>query len=587
MTSQKRRAELLGKALDILIDEPEGLPATKVFERISHSNGLSQEELSARPSHSRRLFEELIWLGTIAPSKAGWLQNDPECWRFTESGKRAYQSCTSPEAFSNRAANRSPQGWMSVHFPETYSVITKTADRLLVESKFLRRIGPRELLVRAFGRTQSWEEVLPLQTPQHYVIPATLSDTNHLLEHLNSTGADFFQGGHAIYLSPSALKKSAFSVIAWNYPDDAGLKIVSTPGGISEGGYVREGYGNGRGESILHKKMVYDHRRLTLVANLMFSHGLGPRLYDLVEIQAGDSRWVGYVVEHIEGHTPSMTECAHGVAQMRALEDSGLILNNMAEGWNEEDFRCPTCNGNAIVDEAGEFHYVDFQNFVLTGYEDYLRDVAVEATEKSHFGETSLLRGGRAYLYQSVPGVNLPAKRSPERRIKVLSELIKSSGVSLEGRLVLDVGCNIGGMMAQYLKLGARWCHGWDRDYVTPHTERLLLALGCTRFSMTGGDIDKEKDLKADLPSFLRPSLDGCAISYLAVRGHLGWLKALGTVPWSFLIYEGHEADSKVAFEKHMNELRNLTDFKVAAATTYADGDSDERIVAILVRTRD
>jgi len=58
----------------------------------------------------------------------------------------------------------------------------------------------------------------------------------------------------------------------------------------------------------------------------------------------------------------------------------------------------------------------------------------------------------------------------------------------------------------------------------------------------------------------------------------------LGKIPWSFLIYEAHEGESRTVFDKHMEELCELVGVRVAAATTYTDGDSDERLVAILVR---
>lgn len=585
MISRKRRAQLLEEALHILIEHPQGLPAPVLLGRIEDSAALSEEELSPHPTRPLRRFEELVWLGTIAPAKAGWLQNHPECWMLTDEGKRAYQNSANTEDFIARAAARSSRGWVSVHFPQAYSFITKSADRLLIETRLLRRVGPRELLARTFGFTPSWEEVLPVQTPRRYVVSGiTWKDSADLINYLNSTGANFAQGGHAIYLPPETLKKTEFRVVANNYPPNAGLKIVMNPGGIGDSGYLRNGYGNGRGQSRLQKNLIYDHPRLTLVANLLFSHGVGPRLYDLIELECSGALWVGYVIEDVSGRTPSPSECSTGVAQLRALEEAGLILNNMPDGWEDEDFQCPSCNGNALVDGAGRFHYVDFQNFILTGYETALRKVALEATEKSHFGETTMWRGGRRYLYQSVPGVALPAKRNPEQRMKVVVELMKAAGVSIEGRLVLDVGCNIGGMMAQYLKLGARWCHGWDRDFLTPHTEKLLLALGCTRFTTTGGDIDQNKDLEADLPPFLRSSLDGCVISFLAVRGHLGWLKALGRIPWSFLIYEAHEGESRPDFDRHIKELCSLVGVRIAAATTYMDGDSDERLVAILMR---
>jgi hypothetical protein len=169
--------------------------------------------------------------------------------------------------------------------------------------------------------------------------------------------------------------------------------------------------------------------------------------------------------------------------------------------------------------------------------------------------------------------------------MKTLSRLFQEAGVSVAERVVLDVGCNIGMMMSEYLKLGAKWCHGWDRPLTTPHTERLLLALGCTRFSTTGTDITTSRVLADDLPKHAAASLEGCVISYLAVRGHLNWLDSLKQIPWSFMIYEGHEGETFKDFQGYLEELRNLTNFELGPTTTYIDGDSEERTVAILLKT--
>jgi hypothetical protein len=139
-------------------------------------------------------------------------------------------------------------------------------------------------------------------------------------------------------------------------------------------------------------------------------------------------------------------------------------------------------------------------------------------------------------------------------------------------------------MMALYLKMGARWAHGWDRKNVAPHTEKLLLALGCTRFSTTGTDITESYDLTKDIPSFLASRLEGCVISYLAVRFHLGWLKALERIPWSFLIYEGHEGETREDFESYIKDFKQMVPVDVAAVEEYLDGDSDVRTIAILRR---
>ena len=66
-------------------------------------------------------------------------------------------------------------------------------------------------------------------------------------------------------------------------------------------------------------------------------------------------------------------------------------------------------------------------------------------------------------------------------------------------------------------------------------------------------------------------------ISYLAVHGHLDWLDSLKLIPWSFMIYEGHEGESSSEFESCMAELRSMTSFELGPTSTYVDGDSEER----------
>jgi hypothetical protein len=161
---------------------------------------------------------------------------------------------------------------------------------------------------------------------------------------------------------------------------------------------------------------------------------------------------------------------------------------------------------------------------------------------------------------------------------------LRQCGLSLRDRLVLDVGCNLGMMIGVYLRLGAGWCHGWDRKNVTPHTESLLLGIGCTRFSLTGRDITSDIDLVSDLPAHLHSRLNGCVISYLSISGHIGWLQALSQINWSMLILEGHENENLDAFDNNIRQLRAKTAFRVAMTSSIKDGDSAARHFAILTR---
>jgi hypothetical protein len=563
---------LVRKVFALLMEHPEGLPIRAILDHIGETDDLSEKQTDR--------FEEVM-RGCVAPIKAGWLEAGRHHLTVSEQGKDAFARYEDPAEFLQEAGRRSAKGWLSVNFPKQYYRAGKFKDQLVAEVRAARRIGISGLMGMALGNAAPWEQILPIQKARVVEIDElSFEGVEALLSYLQSNDLKFNEGGHAVYLTPAAFQSSVFAKVASQYPPDAGLKIVKGQGGIDETGYINEPT---KGDSRIHLKLVHSHRHLTLVSNLLNAKGVGPRLYDLIEMEGNDCRWTAYVIQHVSGPVPSVEECERGLDKLRALEAEGLLKVLLPEGFNDEEFDCPSCSDNAFTNEDGHFQYIDFQNFVLTNYESYLRTVALDATDASHFGDGSVLRGGK-YLYQSVPGLTLPSKRSIDQRMQVFREALTAAGVAVENRLVLDVGCNIGMMMGQYLKLGARWCHGWDRKHLVPHTEKLLLALGCTRFSTTGTDISASQPLQENVPDFLKKYLDGCVVSYLAVRGHLGWLDELATLPWKFMIYEGHEGETQEDFEEYLKEFSARTSFRVGHLTSYVDGDSDERTLAILVR---
>lgn len=432
-----------------------------------------------------------------------------------------------------------------------------------VEYKVLRQIGVRSLLNGSLWRRASWKELLPLQTPRR------LSFGRLNLDELEGVSP----GCQAVYLPPE-IAASVFPGFRDHYPTDAGVKIVREPGDVATSHYV-----SNPGHSKINRQLTGDHGRLSLVANLLHLSGLGPRLYDLVELDCDGTVRTAYVVRHVDGREPTVDECRKGLSSLRSLDAQGVVKVTLPDGWDHLDFQSPKCNGNALIDLEGRFHYVDFQNFVIMDYQPFLNQTAQKAVDGTHFGATSLLRGGKT-LYQSIPGVNLPAQRSVEDRYSVLAKLMNDASLSVKDRLVLDIGCNVGMMMAEYLKAGASWCHGWDLARVTEHTERMLLALGCTRFSLTGCDIDRARKIENDIPR----SLDGCVISYLAIRKHVGWLDSLAVIPWSFLIYEGHQQEGPAQMDRDLADFRQMVQFNIVVTGSYKDGVSDERFVAVLQR---
>lgn len=407
------------------------------------------------------------------------------------------------------------------------------------------------------GRTD-WRQILPMQPVRQFSLEEFSCEvTRDWPDSLRSSVPGCVEGKRFLYWPPSAFKVSPFAVLSQHYPPDAGLKLARRP----------------KPEDGLDEK-------LSLVANTLFLHGLGPRLYDTLEFTAEGRSWRAYVVAHVTGRKASEVEVQAGSNRLSGLLQQGLLratddaISHLSSKPN------PIENDHAVMGETAGFQYLAFHHFQLLDYAAFLQQLALQAVQGTHFGMRD--RKGRQYLYQAVPGVRLPAKRNVAARTRLMRELLKTAGVSLKDRLVLDVGCNAGMMMAEYNQLGAGWCHGWDRSQVTPHAERLLLALGCTRTSATAADLTGSHPLDQDLPSFLQPALRGCAISYLAIQQHVGWLDALTRIPWAVLIYEGRKTDNEQRVRQCLEELHRMVPFQ--GGPIKAHQDLRRRLMTVLVR---
>ena len=273
------------------------------------------------------------------------------------------------------------------------------------------------------------------------------------------------------------------------------------------------------------------HRFHTLSLNYQHLRGGGPRLYDLLEIRDGSKiTWTAYLIED--------------AAPMPAADDS-----------------------------------------ILENYETYLRELAATVTEQSHFGGRMRVLGGKSgcFLYQEIPGLDQPAKRSPRVRLQAWDPLLQRTHASIEGKVIFDVGCNLGLMGAEYLRRGARWVHGWDQPDVVEAARKVLLSVGCTRFSLTGGMLARDSDLFVQLPDHLRATgNDGAILSYLSVREHIGWLPGLARLPWRYMLYEGHPDDRQI--ETYVAELNAQIPVRLLTTDRVSDGVVATHDIALIER---
>jgi hypothetical protein len=465
-------------------------------------------------------------------------------------------------------------------FPRAYALARSVRNQARVEWRVLRQVGLDGLLRSVHRSSTDWHRQLPVQAVGRFDLPSELSaSVRDFAEFAPRFPGKLPSGTHSIYVPPASFANGPLSALAARYPADAGLKVVRVQGRATE----RFPF-SGDGHSQLQAALLSSHRGLLVAANRLYAEGVGPRMYDLVELFGVDSVWTAYVVADAP-KAASEPNTAELLQRLKALTRSGAFSVVVPEGFEHNDFRLPDCSGNARVDATGRPVYVDFQNFVVEKHGEYLSQLANTAAADTHFGDSSMLRGGR-YLYQEVPGLQVGGKRGVRLRMQTIDELASAAGLDFSGRPVLDFGCNIGMMMAEYLRRGAAWCVGWDLPTTVVHTEKLLLAVGCTRFSVNGGRLGGAAPVREQIPPFVAKDLARCVVSYLAVRGHFGWLDALTELPWQFLLYEGHENESEDQSRAYLAELNARCKFAVAAEKTYSDGDSRSRYVAILARQR-
>jgi hypothetical protein len=569
-TSRRQTAEVARKAFELILEEPNGLSGPALLQRMQKCFPSASLSTTDDCGNTQQVMADIVRTGSIAPLRAGWLTADEDAWRVTQEGRVAYYRFRSPEEFLFAAGKLSNQAWLAVRFPGFYSLASKIKDQTLLEYRLIQQIGLATLLDQSL--TTSWKKLLPVQAPQTFEILGVHANTAGELQNwLTRMGLEYKQGGHTIYLPPASIQNSDFAILNGSYPPDFGIKILKNPGGPNEAAYL---FGPRR-LSWLHRKLIYRPPHLTLVSNLLFQKNLGPRLHDLAQLRFGDETWTCFVLEHIAGRVPSISRCNRGIARLRSLQGQGILALNLPEGWCDEEFRPPRCNGNAFVNKAGEFKYIDFQNFLLCKYADYIKTLAAQAVSATASGFAS----GESTQDHVDRGRHLLVEMSSDSaRTRVLKKLLQAAAVTVADQVVLELNCGLGVSVAQYLRLGAAWCHGWGCTELTCHAEQLLSALGCTRFSISCIDRQGGCPSDADLPDFIARK-NGYVVSISGPVPAAYW-DFLLRVPWSALIYE-EDGNGDV------NRVRNVPadlPAQLAGVETYTCEPEKCRTLALFVR---
>jgi hypothetical protein len=457
-----------------------------------------------------------------------------------------------------------------------YAVVRSVYKALARNGSFLRHVA-REGLSTRFLLPSAGRNAGAPQAVLTWPLPP-IGDAANLVAWLRRSGISFHEGRNTVYLPPQP-RLTGLLPHGDTYPSTAGFKILKRLGAPADNQYLVE-----RSKLRVRSRLIGSPLDQLRTANYMHALGIGPRVWDVACWRSNASAYTAFVVDHVDGTPPTREQCLAFVERLTHLLARTHLRIALPDWPTSGDFTCPGCNKNLLVSEStGRPQYVDFQNFCLSRRAAWTDEIVSSSKGVLHFGDGRPLRGAR-YLYQSVPGVSTAGKRDTSARWQWVTRALQTAGLDLQGRVVLDVGCNSGMMLHGALAAGAKWGVGWDRAAIVHRAYELLLSLGASRFDLYGADLHTDYALEDDVPVRLRPALGESVILYLSVRQHVGLLQSLGRISWRAMIYEGHQGEDPARVPAVLAPL--LRDgVRCMSTALVADGDSLPRPIALLLRT--
>ncbi len=404
---------------------------------------------------------------------------------------------------------------------------------------------------------------------------------SELIAWLRAQGVEVSEGGHTFYMPPQERLNGIIPSIVSFYPPGTGFKVLKDFRHPARARYLY----NHRNSLIILKRLLGTPQDRLIAANLMYSFGIGPRIWDLACWKAQGKSYSVFVVDHVSGECPTTQQYESFLAHLNHLNVS-THLRILIPRWEENiDFMSPHCNKNLIYSNTlGRLQYIDFQNFGLSNPNAWSEQIISNAKRDLH---QSNGRNGRskiaASLDQFTAGLHVPGNRNTDRRWSFITKVLRQSSISMTGRVVLDIGCYSGATLHSSLVAGAAWGIGWDKPEVAAHSERLLLSLGTTRFSLIGADLEQKYRLEDDIPENLQSCLTDAIVFYVSAGQQSGALESLCTLPWRILVYEGRDSE-------RLDDLPNLIksmladDLKVIGSSYLPGGEFGARPVSIILR---
>lgn len=421
-----------------------------------------------------------------------------------------------------------------------------------------------------------------LQSTLVFDVPLRASTAAALHAELRAHDILVHEGRHTLYLPPQPGLDAVLGPVARAFGPGCGIKVLKRFAAPHEARYLHST--DALGEAAL----LGGIHRQALGAAALASVGLGPRCLDVVHLRAGSTSMTAMIVEHVEGRTPTLAEHARLLDALDQLRARGRLSLANPSGYACGDFEAPACNGNLLVSPEG-LRYIDPQ-VLLFDVPAVIDDVIEQHRDVLHFGDRlGVVNGGQRFLYQGLPGRRDVGRRDPDDRFGRLEPLLEAHGASLCGRVVFDVCCNAGLMMAGALHRGARWVVGWDLPPVAAAARELLPLLGAGRSTVVGRALQEPASLIDDVPSHVHApgqAADGVCL-FLAAWHHVGFPAGVGELPWRWLVYEGREHEEAAITDANVATMEARWQCRAVASQVIADGLCGPRPVVLVARRLD
>lgn len=278
----------------------------------------------------------------------------------------------------------------------------------------------------------------------------------------------------------------------------------------------------------------------TRLQNLGAIHGVAPRVYDIVRLPDGHLAQVTDFIEQAGEPRPAAIRALIDFLQEAGAGTAKRIGPNGATKWDIV---------TSVKNWGGDL-FLDWGGLYFAELEKYLLGLGQRAAV-----DITRARRGQPVkrTYQTVSEFQLSGSREMGHRIKMMG----LDRLDFKGKLVLDLGCNLGLFCHYAAKRGARRVLGIDLPVIADPAREITNWLGFWNVDFCGRELPVELDSIFDI------------VLALSICNHVGgygqWM-AQACRPGGLFILEGHGGDEPERYAPAMK--RDFSKVKLAGYTT-------------------